>query len=67
MPSVKVQILLMLAEGAVHLLRFRSLVAIGTLPGYWAYYKSAHRLEEEGLLRKSGRGWNTTLHLTRRG
>lgn len=67
MPSAKVQILLMLAEGAVHLLKFRSLASIGTLPGYWAYHKSVRRLKEEGLLRKSGHGWNTTLHLTLRG
>jgi len=67
MPSLRKDILMMLGEGAIRLLTFRSLFTLGWLSNYPTYYRAIGRLEREGLLRKTKRSRDAYLRITSQG
>ncbi len=67
MPTLKEEVLMMLAEGVIYLLRPRTLFPVG-LPYDWSsLYTTIHRLVGAGLVRKEKRERKIFLRLTDQG
>lgn len=67
MPTLREEILMMLAEGALCLLRIRSLFSYGHYYDYSHIRKTINRLEKDGLLHKEKREPHAPFYLTGRG
>lgn len=67
MPTLREEILMMLAEGAIYLLRPRTLFPVGLPYNYSSIQTTIQRMEKAGLLRKEKREREIFLRLTDRG
>lgn len=67
MPTVAEDILMLLAEGAIRFLTFRSLFTLNWGSNYPAYLKTITRLEKDGAVRRVNHQRDAYLHLTDRG
>lgn len=67
MPTIAEDILMLLAEGAIRFLTFRSLFTLNWGSNYPAYLKTITRLEKDGAVRRVNHQRDAYLHLTDRG